>query len=196
MKSGVALASVFASTILFGAAAHANTFDFTFTGTSFSVTGVLTTSNTLDSAGGYDVLTISGNVTGPISGAITGLVSNPSQPNMATFYAPSGRGWDYDNVAYSCSSSPFVDYWGVLFTFGTSEYANLYWNGAYFLSVDTPGTLWDPGDRGVVADTDPPTPDPVPGPIVGAGWPGIIVAAAGMLGWWRRRRTIAAPRSA
>src|SRR5262249_10030068 len=49
--------------------------------------------------------------------------------------------------------------------------------------------LLDQGLGGVVSG--PVTYSSVPGPVAGAGLPGLILASGGLLGWWRRRRKVA-----
>ena len=157
----------------------------TFIGSNLDLSAVITTANSLDALGGYDITGISGTVTGLSSGAITGLVSNPNQPNQGTYYAGS-YGWNYDNVLF-LGSVPF-DNNGILFSFGTDIVANLYSVGSlFYLSVDNPSSFWNPGDVGTLSVSDPPaTPVPAALPLFATG-----LGLVGLLGWYRKRKAAA-----
>jgi hypothetical protein len=128
--------------------ANAATYDVTFTSSSLDLSAVVTTANSLDSLGGYNILSIIGNVTGVTSGAISGRIANPSEPTQRTYTDPTtGLAWNYDNVLFQ-TSIPF-DNNGILFSFGNDIVANLYSVGsAFYLSVRDPTSLWDPGAAG------------------------------------------------
>jgi len=148
------LAATACAALLCGVEARAATYDFTFTGTSpaTDASGIITTSNTLDAVGGYDVTSISGFVGGS---PISGLVPNPLQPapSYYQFNDPEGDYFYYDNVLFYPVSSPaaYVDNSGILFTSGGNFY-NIYaysaqtvptvlglYTGSGF--IDTNGTL-------------------------------------------------------
>lgn len=92
----------------------------------------VTTSDVLNAVGGYDVIGISGDVSGD---EITGLTVNTDQPNARY----SADCWFiFDNVYYP--GAPELSSWGLLFTSATHEY-NLFSDNAtqYELYQATPG---------------------------------------------------------
>jgi len=104
----------------------------------FTVTGELTISDALDSAGGY-VTGVSETESGPNGRAITGLVTNPSAP-----FAYGDGSWVYDNVVFP--SGPWVDASGILFAAGGHDY-NLYSKGwIHYLSSFNPAGNYNPGE--------------------------------------------------
>jgi hypothetical protein len=124
--------------------AHAFNFIFTSFDGSFTVNGQLTTANSLDAAGGYDITGIAGSVVGPNGAAISGLVSNPNP--SAESISPDGV-FIYDNVLLA-NSSPSLDYGGILLTSNNLEYNIFYQDGRYQLidTLATHGTTWSEHD--------------------------------------------------
>jgi len=79
-----------------------------------------TTSDTVNGVGAYDVLSISGDVDGD---AITGLITNPAQPNQGT--SPDGLFY-FDNDYYS--TTPVFDGGGILFSTASGTEYNFWGN--------------------------------------------------------------------
>lgn len=129
------------------AGAHAAIYDFDFSTTDslFTATGSITTADTLDAVGGYDILSISGTLSGPGGGTIA-LEPNPSQP-FPTYTANFG----YDNV-YFPGAAEEVDLTGILFSAGGYDY-NLYaYGSSYYLLSDNPAGVSSPGEAITFSD--------------------------------------------
>jgi hypothetical protein len=85
-------------------------FDFTANDDSYHVQGTLKTADVINSVSGYDILDISGTVTGNLGGTITSLVTNPNQPHTANYDAD----FTYDNNFFP-SQEQKLTYGGILF---------------------------------------------------------------------------------
>ena len=105
-KIGVLIATcaLFAATTTVPAAAAV--YDFSYTG-ALSGNLVITTSDTLDAVGGFDITSVSGTFGGL---GITGLFSNPNQP-----FASSTGTFTWDNVLFPSGVQAF-DRFGIAFT--------------------------------------------------------------------------------
>jgi hypothetical protein len=158
-----------------GADAATYSFDFSTIDSVFAVAATLTTADTLNAVGGYDVLSISGTLSGPGGGAIS-LVTNPAPPNPAsTAY------FGYDNV-YFAGGAPKVDAYGILFASGGYDY-DLYSTGpsTYYLSSTNPAGGYVPGEAATFGDPAATSATAVPEPstwlLTLLGFAGLALAA-------------------
>jgi hypothetical protein len=171
MKSMILVAATLASAMaLASTPGHALTFDFFFTNTTGITPGTV--------IGEIDGLIY--NATGPATAVI--INSAPSVFNLATPFSVPTTGAPINSFTVSAGvidagASGFIQNFPCppLATCGLQLLLGL--------------GLLDQGLGGVVSG--PVTYSSVPGPVAGAGLPGLILASGGLLGWWRRRQKIA-----
>ena len=144
-----------------------------------SGSGTLTTADQQDQShvGGYDLTGITGVWNDINTGTfpITGLTSFVNADNI--FY-PAGPVFGLYGFSFSDSNGDLVN----ISTYCTDSTGTRYCALEYVPAA---------GDGSPQMGDFTVTPASVPGPIAGAGLPGLIVACGGLLGWWRRRRKIA-----
>ena len=119
------IALLICSALMMASSAQAYVYSFHFTAAdhAHNITGTITTTNTLDAVGGYDILGISGTVSGSGGGNITSLITNPDQPFVN--WNTNNLGYYYNNVLHPSGRN--LDYYGVLFMAGGNAW-NLFSN--------------------------------------------------------------------
>jgi hypothetical protein len=102
-----------AALLLFSRAANAAVYSFD--SSALGISATITTSDTLDSSGGYDILDIRGSLAG--FPAIVGLAANPANPG--TIDLGGGDPFLYDNILFT--NDPHFDALGVAFQLANGQ---------------------------------------------------------------------------
>jgi hypothetical protein len=187
----------------FAVVAHAGTFEWSYAGSpcdnvaicgtpdvfpprSDSGHGFLTTGGPIVTFGGVIGSQIT-SFTGTWNGLdITGLLpTDPSDPhyffNNNAFFDPPG----------TTSFRIYLDFEGIGFSVSDGSAVNLFFIHSLYFAVSSDDPPYGYGSFTGQSFAETISFREVPGPIVGAGIPGLILACGGLLGWWRRRRAAA-----
>jgi hypothetical protein len=160
--------------VSFAPAANASTYSITGNLGGVLIDANMTTADTLDAVGGYDVLSIDGTVSG--WGNILSLANNPNQPNISpiTSVGFGGTNMQFDNVFFP--TDPHFDTLGLIFSLSSGVSANLYGDspGNYTLWVGN----WQSITSGDLAIAQTPLPAALP----------LFATGLGVMGWLGRRR--------
>jgi hypothetical protein len=146
----------------------------------------------------FSFTNITGDVNGTVTGLIEGLTDNETSSATHVFVG------SYPNGVGGVPSEAAIDYINRDLSLNIFTITSGLISSAYFkfdvlcLSLNSnpncPGgaSFGFPTEgfvQGPVSFT--PVSVPVPGPVVGAGLPGLVAACGGLLAWWRRRRKAA-----